>query len=84
MERHIQTVLLSIITAGIIFGCNQIFGLSVGMAEVKITLQQMQENSKQYVTMEYIQSRIKLRDQQMDAQDKRLTKLENKFEKLEP
>lgn len=76
MERHIQTVLLSLITAGIIFGCQQIFTLSVSMAKVQVTLEQISANQSKYVTMDFIVERTKSRDQQFADHERRIGKLE--------
>lgn len=81
LERHIQTALLSLITAAILFGAQQIFALSVAMAKVQVTLEQLAQNSKQYVTMEYVTQRARQRDLQFDDHERRIQRLEAAAEK---
>ncbi len=76
LEKHVQTILLAIITAAIIWGSNQVFLLSIGMAEVKVQLQQLNEKSEKYVTMDYVIEKSKTRDQQISDHDRRISKLE--------
>lgn len=75
MERHIQTVLLTIITAAIIWGSNQIFTLSFGMAKVQVTLEQLTAKSGKYATLDYVDQRGRARDQQLLEFDRRIRKL---------
>lgn len=76
MEKHIQTVLLALITAGIIWGSSQIFNLSLSMAKVQVTLEQISENQSKYATMDFVAERSKARDQQFADHERRIGKLE--------
>lgn len=80
MERHIQTVLLSVITAGILFGSGTIWNLSMQVVRMAEKIDALTSTSKNFVTMNEIQGMGKIRDQQFMDFDKRLTKVENKLE----
>lgn len=76
MERHIQTILLSVITAAIIFGAQQIFALSVAMAKVQVTLEQLAAASKGYATVQYVESRAAAQEQAVKEHERRIERLE--------
>lgn len=76
MERHIQTILLSVITAAIIFGAQQIFALSVNMAKVQVTLEQLATASKGYATVQYVESRAATLDQAIKEHERRIQRIE--------
>lgn len=82
MERHIQTALLSIITIAICWGSSQLFNLSIAMAKVQVSVEQLTMDRATYVTKDYISERAKARDAQFNEVDKRITKIENKMETL--
>lgn len=82
MERHIHTVLLSIITAGILFGGNQIFNLSIAVARIQVSIEQIMQDKGKYVTVDFMLERSKARDNQLIEIDKRITRVENKLEKM--
>ncbi len=83
MEKHIQTILLGIITAAILFGCSTIFTLSMQMATVVVKIDAITESSKSFVTVNDMINTGKIISTQMQDFDKRLTKQENKVEALE-
>lgn len=82
MERHVHTVLLSIITVAICWGSSQLFNLSIAVAEMRVSVESLIKSRETYVTKDYIAERAKARDQQFNEIDKRITKLENKMEAM--
>jgi hypothetical protein len=83
MEKHIQTILLGIITAAILFGCSTIFTLSMQMATITVKIDSITESSKNFVTVNDMINSGKITSSQMMDFDKRLTKSENKIDALE-
>lgn len=82
LEKHVQTILLSIITVAICWGSSQLFNLSIAVAEMRISVESLTQDRAAYVTKEYAAEREKSRDSQVSDLDKRVTRLENKMENL--
>lgn len=82
LEKHIHTVLLSIITVAICWGSSQLFNLSIAMAKVQVSVDQLTQDRETYVTKDYAAERAKARDAQFADMDKRVTKLENKMDTI--
>lgn len=82
MERHVHTILLSIITIAICWGSSQLFNLSIAMAKVQVSIEQLTQDRETYVTKDYAAERAKARDAQLAEFDKRITKMENKIDTL--
>lgn len=83
MEKHIQTVLLGIMTASLLGAGALLLGLSNQMAVLTTKVEIFSDNSKTFVTTEVIDQRSKVRDMQFSDIEKRVTKLETKLEKAE-
>lgn len=78
LEKYIMTVLMTVMTAALISGGSSLIKLSVAMEGVKVTLMQLTDSSKQYVTYQYVTEQRKAVEQQFTSHEKRLTRLENK------
>lgn len=84
MEKHIQTVLLGIITAVLLGSGAMLLNLSNQMAVLTTKVEMFSDSAKNYVTFDFVDQRSKVRDLQFNDLEKRVTKLENKMDKRNP
>lgn len=76
MEKHFQSVLLSLCTFGIMWMIMTTKELDKSMGLVKFQLDQITAQSSNYFTKEQAESARKFRDEQMKGIDQRLTRVE--------
>lgn len=83
MEKHIQTFLLSIITALVIGIGGLIWAMRDGQTEtngrivlIQYQVQELSKTSGTFVTKDQLDARSKLRDQQLQSIDQRLSRVE--------
>lgn len=78
MEKHIQTVLLSIITFSLITAGTVLFSVNNQVAVMQYQLKALTDSAGQFVTKDVLDARGRVQDLQLNQFEQRLQALEKK------